>query len=113
MGLQSKKQWANGMHDCPNCDSILVQPVDWHWRRDGLWNVKLRCPECAWWCRGNYSQTAVERYDEELNRGSQALIEDLRALVRANMREEIDRFAAGLAADRILPEDFHAGRRPA
>ena len=30
MDFQSKKQSENGMHCCPNCDSILVQPVSWH-----------------------------------------------------------------------------------
>jgi hypothetical protein len=113
MGFQSNKQSGNGMHGCPNCDSILVQPVNWHWQGDGLWIVKLRCPECEWWGRGNYPQTEVDRYEEELNRGSQALIEDLRAVIRANMKEEADRFAAALATDSILPEDFYAGRDPA
>jgi hypothetical protein len=42
--------------------------------------------------------------------GSQELIEDLRALIRANMEDEAERFAAALATDSILPEDFCAGR---
>jgi hypothetical protein len=113
MSFQRKKQSANGMHGCPNCDSILVQPVNWYEQGDGLWNFQLRCPECEWWGRDNYSRAEVDRYDEELNRGSQALIGDLRALIRANMNEEADRFAAALATDSILPEDFHAGRGPA
>ena len=46
------------------------------------------------------------RYDEELDRGGQELIEDLRSLTRANMEEEADRFATALASDTILPEDF-------
>jgi RNase P subunit RPR2 len=110
MGFETKKQSANGMYCCPNCDSILVQPVNWHQQGDGYWNVQLRCPECEWWGRDSYSQTEADRYDEELDRGSQQLIEDLRALIRANMTEEADRFAAALASDSILPEDFQAGR---
>jgi hypothetical protein len=98
------------MHGCPSCDSILVQPVDWHEQAGGHWNFELRCPDCEWSGRDNYSQIEVERYDEELDRGGQALLEDLRALIRANMRDEADRFAAALATDSILPEDFHAGR---
>jgi RNase P subunit RPR2 len=110
MGFQSKKQSANGMHGCPNCDSILVQPVNWHEQGDGDWSVELRCPECEWWGRDRYSQTEVDTYDEELDRGAQELFEDLRAVTRANMEEEADRFAAALATDSILPEDFYAGR---
>jgi RNase P subunit RPR2 len=109
MGFQSKKRSANGMHHCPNCDSILVQPVDWHRQGDGHWNVELRCPECEWWGRDSYSQDESDRYAVELDRGDRELIEDLRALTRANMNEEADRFAAALATDSILPEDFYVG----
>ena len=100
------KRSTKGMHCCAACDSILVQPVNWHEQGDGHWNVELRCPECEWFARDSYSQTDVDAYDEELDRGGQELIEDLRALTRANMEEEADRFAAALAADSILPEDF-------
>jgi RNase P subunit RPR2 len=96
----------DGMHACPSCSSVLVQPVNWHEQADGSWNVELRCPECEWWGRDSYSQTEVDRYDEELDRGGQELIEDLRALTRANMEDEADRFAMALASDSILPEDF-------
>ena len=101
---------AEGMHACPSCSSSLVQPVNWHEQGDGHWNVELRCPECEWRSRGSYAQTDVDYYDKELDRGCQELAEDLRAVRRANMQEEADRFAAALAADRILPEDFHTIR---
>ena len=97
---------THGMHSCPSCESVLVQPVNWHEQGDGFWNVELRCPECDWRGRDSYSQSEVDRYDEELDRGGQELIEDLRALIRANMEEEADRFAGALASDSILPEDF-------
>jgi RNase P subunit RPR2 len=97
---------AEGMHSCPSCDSILVQPVNWHEQGDGGWNVELRCPECEWWGRESYSQSEVDTYDEELDRGGQELIEDLRSLTRANMEDEAERFAMALASDSILPEDF-------
>jgi hypothetical protein len=97
---------ADGMHACPSCSSVLVQPVNWHEQGDGHWNVELRCPECEWWGRDSYSQTEVDRYDEELDRAGQELIDDLRALTRANMEEEAERFATALASDSVLPEDF-------
>jgi RNase P subunit RPR2 len=106
MGFQTKKQSANGMHCCPNCDSILVQPVNWHNQGDGYWNFKLRCPECEWWGRDSYSRLESGQYALELDRGDRELIEDLRAVTRANMNEEADRFSAALATDSILPEDF-------
>ena len=95
-----------GMQVCPSCDSRLVQPSRWFERNDGQWYVELRCPECEWLGHGTYSQREVDRYDQELDEGSRQLLEDLRSLVRNNMEEEANRFAAALAADRILPEDF-------
>jgi uncharacterized membrane protein len=34
------------------------------------------------------------------------VLDDLNVLIRANMEEQIERFAAALQADQILPEDF-------
>jgi len=95
-----------GMHVCPSCSSNLVQPVQWFEQGGSVWRVELRCPECDWWGQGAFSQSEVDRYDEELDGGAQALIEDLRALTRANMEQEIDSFAEALDADLVLPEDF-------
>jgi RNase P subunit RPR2 len=97
---------AEGMHSCPSCSSILVQPVNWHEQGDGAWNVELRCPECEWWGRESYAQSEVDAFDEELDRGGQELIEDLRSLTRSNMEDEAERLAMALASDCILPEDF-------
>lgn len=104
--VETGRKSAEGMHSCPSCSSVLVQPVNWHEQGDGYWHVELRCPECEWWGRESYSQSEVDTYDEELDRGGQELIEDLRALTRANMEEEADKFAMALASDCILPEDF-------
>jgi len=81
------------MHACATCSSVLVQPTNWHEQGDGYWYVELRCPECEWTGRDSYSQSEVDRYDEELDRGGQELIEDLRSLTRANMEDEADRLA--------------------
>ncbi|CAN5520886.1 hypothetical protein BH20ACT15_BH20ACT15_10120 [soil metagenome] len=56
--------------------------------------------------RGAYSQAEVDRFDEELDRGAQELVEGLRAMTRANMEDEADTLADALAPDSILPEDF-------
>jgi hypothetical protein len=95
-----------GMHVCPQCSSELVQPVNWFEQGEGQWHVELRCPECEWWGRDSFCQTDVDRFDEELDRGGQELIEDLRGLTRANMEDEADLLAQALATNSILPEDF-------
>ena len=52
------------------------------------------------------SQENVELFDEELDRGADALARDYKRLMRANMADEIDRFVGALDAGAILPEDF-------
>lgn len=95
-----------GMHVCPSCESELVQPTQWFEQGEGRWHVDLRCPECEWWGRGSFSQADVDNFDEQLDRGGNLMVEDLRSLTRANMEEEADRFAEALATGCILPEDF-------
>ncbi|WP_028057322.1 hypothetical protein [Candidatus Solirubrobacter pratensis] len=94
------------LHICPECDRDLVYPVEWQEASVTHWEVLLRCPNCEWSELGVYDQATVDRFDETLDDGTEALVRDLRRLVQANMEEEAQRFAAALAADAILPEDF-------
>jgi hypothetical protein len=66
----------------------------------------LRCPNCEWSGTGVFEQDIVERFDEELDRGTEALVRDLRNLMQANMEDEIERFVSALDAGHIVPEDF-------
>jgi hypothetical protein len=91
---------------CPECDRDLVYPVDWEEASPTHWEVELRCPNCEWNEIGTYDQATVDRFDEHLDLGTDALVKDLRRLVQANMEAEADRFAAALDAGAILPEDF-------
>ena len=70
------------------------------------WEVSLRCPNCEWHGTGIFDQDVVERFDEELDRGTEALVRDLKRLMHANMEDEIERFIAALHAGHIVPEDF-------
>jgi hypothetical protein len=94
------------LHVCLDCDSNLVHPVEWEEAGPENWRVLLECPNCAVLREGVFTQETVETFDEELDRGADALARDYRRLMRANMVEEIDRFAAALDANAILPEDF-------
>ena len=69
--------------------------------------MTIRCPECEDVREGVFAQDAVEAFDEELDAGTEALTADYRRLMRANMAEEVERFAAALRRRReSLPEDF-------
>lgn len=91
---------------CGSCASQLVHPVAWEEAGSRHWQIELRCPECEWEGTGVFDQTVVERYDEVLERATDDLIADLKAVERANMADFADRFLAALHADLILPEDF-------
>jgi phage-related protein len=94
------------LHLCSDCDSQLVYPTQWREVERCTWEVSLRCPNCEWEITEVYDQDTVERFDEELDRGTDSLVDDLKRLVAANMEEEIDRFSTALEGDHILPEDF-------
>jgi len=95
-----------GLHVCPECSSHLVAPVAWEQAGPSEWAVTLECPNCEWWDADLFDEAAIERFDEELDRGTEALVRDLLRLTRANMEDDVERFVAALAADAILPEDF-------
>ena len=100
------------LHMCGTCNSDLVYPVEWEEAGSTHWQVALRCPNCEWTGTGIFEQDAVERFDEELDRGTEALVSDLRRLVQANMEGEIERFVRALEVDAVLPEDFGTPRSP-
>jgi hypothetical protein len=94
------------LHVCSSCGSELVYPTNWTPRGSKAWAVDLRCPECEWTGNGVFSQEIVDRFDLQLDLGTEKVIEDLTSLTRANMEDEVERFAEALHQDHILPEDF-------
>ena len=94
------------LHVCPECDRGLVYPVEWEEASATHWEVLLRCPNCEWAEVGVFDQATVDRFDEELDRGTEALLRDLKRLTQANMEEEIERFGRALESDAIWPMDF-------
>ena len=94
------------LHECPECERTLVYPVEWEEASPTQWEVLLRCPNCEWTELGIFAQAVVDRFDEELDRGTECLIEDLTRLTQANMEDEIERFTAALVSDAIWPMDF-------
>ena len=94
------------LHICRDCGSELVYPTHWEEAKPRQWKVSLRCPDCEWSMEEIYSQDVVDHFDEVLDLGTEALMDDLRRLTCANMAEEIDRFVEALDAEAILPMDF-------
>lgn len=94
------------LHVCGSCSSDLVYPIDWQEAGSAHWQVALRCPNCEWAGTGVFEQDVVERFDEELDRGTDALVRDLKRLIQANMEEQVERFLEALRDDHIVPDDF-------
>lgn len=94
------------IHVCPKCTSDLVYPVAWDEADRSHWEVSLRCPNCEWHLTDTFEEDVIQRFDETLDRGTEALVADLRKLTRANMEEDVERFVVALSAGHVLPEDF-------
>lgn len=94
------------LHICEECHSEFVQPTDWHETTPKNWMVTLSCPNCQHERVGEYSQEIVDELDETLDAGFTTLLAELQELMASNMADEIDRFAAALEVNAILPEDF-------
>jgi uncharacterized protein with PIN domain len=94
------------LHVCPACSSELVYPVAWEEADRARWEVSLRCPNCEWNVTDLFEEEAIQRFDETLDRGTEALVTDLRQLSRANMEHDVERFIHALSAGHLLPEDF-------
>lgn len=103
----SQTKTLTELHVCPRCGSHLVQPTCWEQTGDrGQWRLWRRCPECEWSCDEVRGEAEIDAFDEELDRGTQALAGTLRELERENMQFVVDTFAAALEADLITADDF-------
>jgi hypothetical protein len=94
------------LHVCGTCACELVYPIDWEEAGTRHWQVTLLCPNCGWSGTGVFEQHAVERFDEELDRGTHAMVRDLKRMIQANMEEQMENFIEALRADLIVPDDF-------
>jgi hypothetical protein len=97
---------ARPLHQCPSCDSRLVQPIAWSEGTRGRWELELECPNCLWSDSGVFEREQVEELEDQLDEGLAELLGDLQRVTQANMAAEIERFSRALAANVILPEDF-------
>ena len=97
---------TRGLHICPDCNSDLVQPIDWSEAPEDCWNLALNCPNCDWYAEGLYTQDQVRELEDRLDEGLADMLRDLQRLTQANMADQIDRFVTALYADQVLPEDF-------
>jgi len=106
ISFEDRQPVAPELHICPECSCDLVYPVAWEEADPASWEVSLRCPNCYWSVTDVFGEETIQRFDQILDLGTEALANDLRQLTRANMEEDVERFAQALGAGHILPEDF-------
>ena len=104
--VQPERAVERDLHVCPDCARELVYPVAWEEADETHWSITLRCPNCEWGEDGVFAQEHCDRFDDELERGTDALTRDYKRLMTANLAEEIERFATALEDGHILPMDF-------
>ena len=98
---------TRSLHLCPHCESELVQPIRWEQASDRThWRVWRRCPECEWTANSVHGEVEIDAFDEELDLGTRALSEELKALEQDNMRHMAETLAVALEADLISADDF-------
>lgn len=103
----SQANTATGLHVCPRCDSSLVQPTCWEQAEDRAhWRLWRRCPECEWRCDEVHGEAEIDAFDEELDLGTRALAEVLKAIEHENMEYVAETMSAALEADLITADDF-------
>lgn len=91
---------------CRSCRRDFVQPITWEERGALMWDLRLRCGNCGAKEHGTFDQATVDIFDLKLDLLAEEMIRGWLDYEKRNMAEEAERFAAALALDAILPEDF-------
>jgi len=104
--FQDARHRGPGLQICPACAVDLVYPVAWQPAGGQSCRVSLRCPNCEWTRTGVFDEAAMQQFDDALDRGTDALVADLRQIAYANMEADVERIAAAIWAGLVLPEDF-------
>lgn len=91
---------------CPACAQTMVYPVSWQEIDNDQWLIDMRCPDCEHTYRGAFAHADVERFDDVLNRGTDAMIDLCELLTRENMQHDVEQLIFAINNDHILPCDF-------
>jgi hypothetical protein len=95
---------------CPGCKLNAVVPLMDECAQFSEpykgWHMVLRCVACHTVREVLVSQATAEAFDRALDAEAASLRYALAQLEHEHMQEHIERFAAALDADAILPEDF-------
>ena len=97
---------VTGLHECPECRSDMVCPVQWHSVDSERWAMDLRCGECGSERKVVASNAQAADFDGALNERQRKLERALQRLEATRMANEIDAFVEALERDLIDAADF-------
>jgi hypothetical protein len=105
--LHPERTVRDDLHVCGDCRRPFVVPLSILplMAQDG-YVVELQCANCGGTEIAVHDDEELERLDRELDRQTGRLRHALAELELADELARVDRFAAALQADAILPEDF-------
>jgi hypothetical protein len=95
---------------CALCGSRLIDLADAVEVAPRIWDVTLRCADCAGEYAVSCTEDALARLEHALCRAAADLERELERFARLRFEEDVERFAAALRAGAILPMDFGTPR---
>ena len=98
--------WTTRLEHCPECDRDMVQPASYEALWGDRWLISRECPNCGWGHEGVFPHAALREFEEHLDEVDDRLWDQLVKIQNERVDNEVAVFAAALACDAILPEDF-------
>ncbi len=99
-----------GLHVCPDCKGVLVQPVDKEaaYVRFGqqIWLLYRRCAECDWGDSGLFETKDVKDFEERHEESLSGLRAELSEIEHTRLSEAATSLRIALDNDLIGPDDF-------
>lgn len=96
-----------GLHVCPGCERPFVVPGAVHAVLDAARvRLDLACVNCGWAATAVHTEQELLAFEGDMGRSFDDLLWTHEVVWTANTQAAIERFAAALAADAIVPDDF-------
>jgi hypothetical protein len=101
-----RRRSADELEVCLFCGADFVHPVEWQEATETHMWVLLRCGECGAWREDEFTDEALDRFDQLLDHAARQISRAADRLHAEWRATEADAFAAALDRDLIDAGDF-------
>jgi hypothetical protein len=101
-----RRRGADEPHLCLACGADFVSPIQWQEADEAHMWVRLRCGECGVWREDQFTDEALDRFDQRLDDAAARIAATADRLHREWRTTEVDAFAAALNRGLIDAGDF-------